>query len=225
MIFHHELLEFHKLKQISSDAGRKYETPTGERYPSVTTVIGAMSDKSGLGEWRKRVGYAESIKIGQQAAKRGSAMHKMCEEYLANLAVEKDEHMLGLNREMFESIRPLLDAHVTKVHGIEFPVYSHKLKTAGTVDFFCEWDGKKTILDFKTSSRAKAESWIEGYFIQATIYVMCLWEIYGIKVEQIAVLIAVEHDRPQLFVKDPMDYMPRALHMFKEYHAGRRVNG
>lgn len=225
MLFRHEPIEFHRLRQINTAAGRRYETPTGLLYPSVTTVIGAMSDKSGLETWKKRVGHAEAAKIGAQAAKRGSTMHKMCEEYLMNHPVAEDPHPLGLNRAMFESIRPLLDAHVTAVYGIEFPVYSHRLQTAGTVDFFCEWDGKKTVLDFKTATRAKKEEWIESYFIQATVYVMCLWEIYGIQVEQIAVLVAVEHDEPQLFLKDPMDYMPRALQMFKDYQVGIRPSG
>lgn len=218
MLFRHEIFEFHKLKQINSPAGRKYETPTGQSYPSVTTVIGEMSDKSGLDAWRNRVGHAEAKKIGAQAAKRGTTMHRMCEEYLMNQEVSPDNHMFGLAETMFKSIQSILDKHVSVVHGIEFPVYSHRLKTAGTVDFFCEWDGKKTILDFKTSTRTKQESWIENYFIQATIYVMCLWEIYGIRIDQIAVLIAVEHDQPQLFIKDPMDYMARAHKMFKDYH-------
>ena len=55
-------------------------------------------------------------------------------------------------------------------------------------------------------------------------HAMCLWEIYGIKIEQIAILIAVEHDQPQLFIKDPMDYLPQALQMFRDYHAGIRPN-
>lgn len=220
MLFVHEPFEFHKLKRIDTPAGRRYCTPAGAVYPSVTTVLSAMKDQSGLKAWRERVGEAK--KIGAQAATRGTHMHRMCEEYLLNHPVGPDPHPLGLNRAMFESIRPILDAHVTKVHGIEFPVYSDRLQTAGTVDFFCEFDGKKTVLDFKTSTRAKREEWIESYFIQATIYAMCLWEVYGIKVEQIAILVAVEHDEPQLFVKDPGEYISRAIRMFKDYHAGIR---
>lgn len=220
MQFRHELIDFQRIKQINSPAGRVYETPSGLKYPSVTAVLGAMKDQTGLNEWKNRVGYAEANKIMRRAGSQGTEMHRICENYMLNR-----DPGLGTNfvaNEQFQNIKGILDEHVTTVYGVEFPVYSHKLKTAGTADFFCDWDGKKTVLDFKTSIKTKREEWIEDYFIQATVYAMCLWEIYGIKVEQIAVLISVEHDQPQLFVKDPLDYIQRAVEKFRDYHAGIR---
>lgn len=222
-MFRHELMEFHRLKQINSPTGRRYETPTGLSYPSVTTVLGAMKDMTGLNQWKNRVGHAEANKIMRRAGSQGTAMHDMCERYLLNQPINMGNNFVA--NQQFEAIKGILDEHVTTVFGTEFPLYSHRLKTAGTCDFFCEWDGKKTVLDFKTSIKTKREEWITDYFVQATVYAMCLYEIYGVKIDQIAILISVEHDQPQLFVKDPLDYIQRALKTFKDYHAGIRPNG
>ena len=56
------LLELPKLVRIDGEK-RHYQTPTGEKYPSVTTVISAMSDKSALIAWRKRVGEEEANRV------------------------------------------------------------------------------------------------------------------------------------------------------------------
>ena len=58
-------------------------TPTGEMYPSVTTVLGSR-DKSWLYEWRKKVGEEEANRISQRAANRGTRLHKICEDYICN---------------------------------------------------------------------------------------------------------------------------------------------
>lgn len=219
------LYEFSELKQITNETGRKYVLPTGESYPSVTTVLGAMDPdkKAGLKRWEDNIGKEEADKITKAAAKRGSLMHNMCENYLLNKPIPEDDHPFNLNKEMFLSLKPIIDKNVDEVYGVEFPLYSHRLKTAGMCDFFCLWEGKKTILDFKTSGRQKKEEWIQNYFTQETVYAMCLWETYNIKVDQIITLIAVEHDRPQIFVKDPLDYVQRAVKIFKDYHSGIRA--
>ena len=46
-----------ELKSVTSPDGKRvYQTPSGEKYPSVTTILSARGDKSKLFEWRKRVG-------------------------------------------------------------------------------------------------------------------------------------------------------------------------
>ena len=62
-MFKHELFERFELPSETINDCRYYTTPTGEKYPSVTTVIGKYSDKRGLYEWRKRVGEAEANRI------------------------------------------------------------------------------------------------------------------------------------------------------------------
>ena len=51
-------------------------------FPSVTSVLGDTSDKSGLDAWRNRIGHQKADQIGQDAANRGTVMHRLCEIYL-----------------------------------------------------------------------------------------------------------------------------------------------
>ena len=53
-------------KQI--DGKRKYMTPDGGAVASVTTILDATSDKTGLIAWRKRVGETKAREITTEAA-------------------------------------------------------------------------------------------------------------------------------------------------------------
>ena len=48
--------EFPRIKRTTNDQGiRVYQTPSGESYPSVTTVTGLLA-KEAIKKWRERVG-------------------------------------------------------------------------------------------------------------------------------------------------------------------------
>ena len=53
--FNHDLIEIEQLVQINEDGKRHYETPNGNKYPSVTTVLAVLS-KAAIQEWRNRGG-------------------------------------------------------------------------------------------------------------------------------------------------------------------------
>ena len=214
-IFKHELYEFEELEAVMDESrgGRVYITPTGERYRSVTTLLGRLSKKS-IMEWRKAVGEEKANKISSQAARRGTSLHQICEDYVGN---EPDYLKKKLPNvvSMFKDIQPLIDKHITAVHGIEIPLYSHKLQTAGRCDLFCSFDNVPTILDFKTSSKIKKKEWITSYFMQATCYAMMVYERKGIKVPQLAIMIAVENEEPQLFVEQTETYLAETYKFFQ----------
>lgn len=226
-MFEVDLIDRQLIEQVNGPAGRRYKTPTGEFYPSVTTIIGAMSDKSGLEQWKKRVGEKEAKAIGFRAAKRGRNMHGMCEDYLMNLPIRKDEDIFGQNRQMFEAIKPILDREIKVVKGVELSLYSHRLQTAGQTDLFAEtYDYGDEIIDFKTSTKPKREEWIEGYFIQTAIYAMMLYELYGIQTKTASIIIAVEEDfSAQHFRVNIRPYVDKAYKMIKAYHRGERPFG
>lgn len=214
-IFKHELYEFEELQAVmdESKGGRVYITPSGERYRSVTTLLGKLS-KKGIMEWRKAVGEEKANKISSQAARRGTNLHQICEDYIGN----KDDYLknkLPNVVSMFKDIQPLIDQHITAVHGIEIPLYSHRLQTAGRCDLFCSFDNVPTILDFKTSSKLKKKEWITSYFMQATCYAMMVYERKGIKVPQLAIMIAVENEEPQLFVEQTETYLSETYKFFQ----------
>lgn len=214
-IFKHELYEFEELQAVmdESKGGRVYITPTGERYRSVTTLLGKLS-KQGIMEWRKAVGEEKANKISSQAARRGTNLHQICEDYIGNKPEFLKDKLPNVVS-MFKDIQPLIDQHITSVHGIEIPLYSHKLQTAGRCDLFCSFDNVPTILDFKTSSKPKKKEWITSYFMQATCYAMMVYERKGIKVPQLAIMIAVENEEPQLFVEQTETYLTQTYKFFQ----------
>lgn len=183
---HHE---FGELKRIDSDAGRVYETPTGLCYPSVTAVTGLLS-KDSIMEWRKRVGEAAANKISQKASKRGTAIHGLCEDYLNGKPLD----MNPFDHEMFTSIKPHLDA-IDNIHALESKLYSDHLQVAGTVDCIGEYEGRLSVIDFKTSSRVKSSEDISNYFMQCSAYAVAFEERTGIPVSRLTIIMGVDdHD-------------------------------
>lgn len=209
-MFTHQTIPFDDLKTVTIDGKRFYQTPEGNTYPSVTSVTGLYNKKEIL-EWRKRVGEAEANRISTKASSRGTRVHKLCEDYLNN-ELNTDRYMPD-SVGMFKSIQPIIDQYVDNIHAIEAPLYSDHLKVAGRVDCIAEFDGKLAIIDFKTSSRQKSEDKIQNYFMQCAAYAVMFEERTGIPVPRIAIVIAVDSDHPQVFVKKRNDY----IGMFKTY--------
>ena len=69
---------------------RFYVTPDGNKYPSITTVLSGRA-KEGINAWRQRVGEAVANNIMRTAAKRGTAVHELCENYLNNEELKNQE--------------------------------------------------------------------------------------------------------------------------------------
>lgn len=214
--FEHDFFSAVELTESYKDGKRFYKTPSNNLYPSVTTVLGESMDKTGLQEWVKRVGKEEADKIKTSAANRGTKVHKICEDYVLN----KEEFLKGQmpsNVSLFKQIQPYLDDYLTKVHGVEIPLYSDFLQTAGRCDLVCKMHDCYTIVDYKTSTKPKKEEWIENYFLQLTTYAMMTEELYKVPIKYIIVLIAVEDDNLQFFVKDPKKYKDKVTEIFRNY--------
>lgn len=215
--FKHDLLEEHKLKRVEVDGKRRYLTPSNESYPSITTILSSLS-KEGIKRWIQKVGKEEAEKIKTKAASRGTRVHKLCEDYLWN----KDDYLnkaMPTTVEQFKHIQSYLDKHVELVRGIELPLYSDELKVAGTCDLFCTMHGTPVVVDFKTSSKIKKEEWIEGYFLQSTAYALMIEERYNIKVPAICIVISVEDEGLQTFIKNTSEYVDKTRAVIQSYHA------
>ena len=203
---------------------RFYKTPEGFLYPSVTTIT-SQHGKDKIIEWRKRVGEEEANRISTKASNRGTKVHKICENYLNNEEDYARTNPAHIHKTMpdtiamFKSLQPLLDEHVNNIHALEIPLYSHHLKVAGRVDCIAEYDGKLSIIDFKTSSKLKEESWIKGYFMQCSAYAVMYEERTGIPVSQIVIMIAVDSEHPQVFIKKRNDYIKDFISYREAYDA------
>lgn len=165
-----------------------------------------------LAKWRKKVGNDKADQISLQARNRGTAIHKLCEKYLLG-DKEYARGAMPINLADFQAIRDHLDRNISIINGIELPLYSYKLMAAGTADLLCNWNGIKSVVDFKTSRRVKKKEDILGYFVQAACYGMMASEMY-IPVEQIVVIVIIDHSEPKIFVENIDDYKELVQEIF-----------
>lgn len=208
MKFNHVKLEgvVPKLQQVNEEGTRYYVTPEGNKYPSITTVLSAYNIKE-IMAWRKRVGDEEANKISRQASSRGTRIHTLCEQYLDNKELT---FKTPLDTETFNRFKPVLH-RINNIYAQEIRMYSDHLRIAGTVDCVAEFDGKLSIIDFKTSKRLKNEEDIENYFMQVSGYAVMFEERFGIPVNRVVVAIAVDDQDPQVFISKRDTYISNLL--------------
>ena len=196
------------LEAETTENGRIYKTPTGNSYPSITTVLSKSSDKTALIEWRKRVGDQEADRITKKSANRGTKLHLTCEKYLLNELTDfKIKTLMPDVKDFFLQLKPHIDKNVGDVYGLEQALYSDRLGIAGRTDCIAEWNGKLSIIDYKNARKEKEEEWIQGYFIQCSAYALMFEEITKKQIEQIVVLIANEEGNPQIFEREKTKYI------------------
>jgi ATP-dependent exoDNAse (exonuclease V) beta subunit len=185
--------------------GRFYQTPSGGVYPSVTTIL-APHSAEGIQKWRKRVGDEEADRISLQARTRGTMVHLIAEKYLKQEDISTELASLDkLNLRNFKKFKGLLD-RISGVRFLEHPLYSDRIRIAGRVDCIADFDGTLSIIDFKTSRRRKVLSYIESYFMQGTAYALMAEERLNLVIRNIAILISVDADTPQVFTGKPKYY-------------------
>ena len=208
---------FESLPTENIDGKRYYITPTGEKYPSVTSVTGLLN-RDGIKKWRKRVGEKTANKISTQAARHGTSAHQLFEDYIRNDNFEeKFKGAMPTTQQAFISLEKELN-QIGIVHGLESPLYSHNLQLAGRVDCIAEYDGKLSVIDFKTSAKPKKEEWIQNYFIQETAYAKMFEELTGETIHTIITMIAVGNGSSQLFIEQPSDrYVDQLQELRSQY--------
>ncbi len=121
---------------------RFYQTPDGQKYPSVTTVTGLLT-RDQIKLWRERVGEEVANKISSVAARRGTKMHSLFEQYLR--AEEELVFENILDESMFKAVQPVLDDIIPVA--LEAGMYSDSLQMAGQVDCIGFWDNELCIID------------------------------------------------------------------------------
>ena len=202
------------MRTENKNGKRHYVTPEGELYPSITTILGEFS-KASIQEWRKRVGETEANKISGKASRRGTSVHSVCESYIKN----EDGYFDGQTPniiELFKTIEPFLE-RIDNVHGVELALYSDHFGVAGRTDLIAEFDGKLSVIDYKTSNRTKKKDWCESYFAQCAFYAISYEELTKIPVPQVVVIIAVDNEQPQLFVENRDDWIDKIWEAKKLY--------
>lgn len=211
-MFNHIHHDIAKLRRVDSPAGRVYQTPSGRAYPSVTAVTG-LHGKDAIMAWRKRVGEEEANRVSRRATTRGTRVHSLCEDYISNKPVSADL----FDQEAWQSLVPELDK-INNIHCLETQLYSDHLEVAGTVDCIAEYNGKVSVIDFKTSKRVKKKSDIHSYFMQTSAYAVMFEERTGIPVSRLVILMTVD-DEPEasVFVEKRDDWIDQFIDLREAY--------
>jgi hypothetical protein len=212
---HHDIPKLER--DTAPDGSRVYKTPSGRAYPSVTTVTGQYN-KAAIIEWRNRVGEAEANRISSTAAKRGTRVHTLCESYLNNEFVEPNM----FDAETFKAIKPYLN-NIQDIHCLETPLYSDHLEVAGTVDCIAKYNGKMSVIDFKTSKRKKSRDDIHNYFMQCSAYAVAFEERTGVPVGKIVIIMAVDDDDTIIFEENRDDWINGFISLRKDYKSWKGI--
>jgi len=194
------------------DGKRYYTTPNGIKLPSVTTVVGAQS-KQAIMEWRKRVGDEEANRVSRIATGRGTSVHSLCEKYLNNEPIGTP---MPDALEMFQSIKPYLN-NISDIHYQEVALWSEKVGLAGRVDCIGHYEGKLSVIDFKTSKRIKTREDILSYFWQTCAYSLMYEELVGLPIHNLVIIMAVENDKPLIFKEKTRDHVEGLVDAIKYY--------
>ena len=197
--------------------GLRHYTVDGETrpLPSVTTILGetkSKRDREGIERWIKKVGQVEADRVKNEAANRGTAMHKYLEDLIRGTR-SMDLTTLGQQAQTMAEIiveRGLND--VDEVYGIESTLYYPELY-AGSVDLVGRYDGKISIIDFKQTNKPKQREWIGDYFQQMGAYGMAHDAVYGTTIEQGVIMMCSKDGFYQQFVIEGEEFRD-AKHKF-----------
>ena len=239
------------IKRVEHNGLRYYEVTSDDGnvigvYPSITTVLGETTDKSGLDKWKKRVGEAEAKRISELSMNRGTVMHRLIELYKATKG-DKKERLNKLKEiastdeetqqfsgeengaiwlaggwEMFMKFYFNSSQYFDRIDEVisaEVFLWSQQ-GYAGTVDNISKiTDGRTLVIDYKNSRRPKRDAWVQDYFVQGSAYFIAHWERSGNRPDGVEIWIANEEDSiPQTFSLTVED----VKHYFTEFK--RRLN-
>ena len=192
---------------------RLYLAPDGSKFPSVTTVLGILSEDA-IRAWRLRVGEEEANKVGHRASNRGTAVHSIIEGYLKN---EPTDDYLPHIKQSLQNLRPILDRSIGKIFGLEVALFSRHLGLAGRCDCVAEFDGVPSIVDFKTSKRVKKKENISNYFAQMSAYAIMFEERTGMPITNTVIVMDVDDNEPLVFKEHRDNWTKLLIDTKKEY--------
>ena len=207
-----------KLEQVEIDGVRHYIAEDGSietPYPSVTTVLSVdPSKKEGIQKWRERVGEEEANRVSHMATQRGTAVHQIMEDWI--LGQEPKTKPMPVHIETAQGLKDFANRYINNIRMVEGQLFSHYLRTAGTVDLVAEWEGEMAIIDWKTSNYAKKRDHITSYFMQEAAYAVMFEERTNIPVTKLVTLVAY-NGGTQMFVEKRDDWIGKFIELREMY--------
>ena len=178
------------------------------KLPSVTTILGqtkAKRDREALEAWKKKVGDAEAERIKNEAAARGTAMHKYLENYILD---QKSMDLTTTGQEAQRMAEIILEKGLndcSNVYGVEAVLYYPELY-AGSCDLVASYNGKLAIIDFKQTNKPKQREWVGDYFLQMAAYGMAHDVVYNTAIELGVIMMCSKDGYYQQFVIEGSEF-------------------
>jgi len=193
----HFKYSYPNLERVEENEMRFYKDSNNDLVPSVTTVLDATGDKSGITQWRRKVGQAQADAIVQESTLIGSAVHEAIENYLlgeswSNFTEDRNGFLAKSISSKF--ISSCLNG-IDEVWGLESGLILDGLY-AGTADCIGVYKGLPAIIDFKTAKKLKRKDWIEDYFLQCSAYANAHNVMFETSINDLVILMV---DRDLLF--------------------------
>ena len=190
-MFNHLECDLPKLDRETVDGVRYYKVPDNDELLKLVSITSVTShfNKEIFANWRKKVGNEEADKITKAATRRGTDMHTLTEYYLKN---DNLPDVPPISEFLFKIAKPKLNL-INSIYTLEGSLYSKQLGIAGTVDCIAEYNGELSIIDFKTSKKPKPREWVEHYFVQAMAYGCMFYELTGISIKKLVIIMACEN--------------------------------
>jgi len=187
---------------------RHYELGT-EKLPSVTTILAATQSeekRAGLEAWKNRVGEVEATRTKDQAAERGTAMHRILESYILG---QNHLDLTDIGQNAHTMAQQIIDnglKDLTEIWGSEVTIHYPGLY-AGATDLAGIFNGSESIIDFKQSNKPKRKEWITDYFLQLGAYAMGHNTVYGTKIDRGVVLMCTKDNLFQRFEVEGQEFV------------------
>lgn len=201
---------------------RFYETPSGQFYPSITTVLGGTVPEEkaeSLRRWQMSLGMDEAQRRTQEAADRGTAVHLLAERYLKKeVLVPAGETFSESDMRSFSALKLKLN-RIEEVWGQEVALASDLLQLAGRCDVIGVYKGKPSIIDFKTSTKIKGKDRIGDYNLQLCAYSIMHNEMFGTEITDGVILMTSDGGFPQEFCVNLLDYVEPLVARIDEFYA------
>ena len=209
--------------------GERHYLAGSEKLPSVTTILSGTQDPdkaSSLQAWRDRVGEANAVKIVDEAAARGTAMHKILERYVDESGY-LDMTKVGLNaHNMAIKIIERGLCNITEYYGIECTLHYPGLY-AGQADMVGVHKGEDAIVDFKQTNKPKKEEWITDYKLQLAAYAMAHDYMHKTTITKGVIMMCSKDNYYQEFIvkgEEFKNYKHKWLGKVSDYYERRTNN-
>ena len=195
----------------------------GIPLPSVTTILQATQSqekRESLRKWKERVGSEQAESIKQQAASRGTNMHRHLEKYILGEGHADLTEEGKLAKTMADVIISQGLGDMSEVWGSEVTLHYPGLY-AGQTDLVGTYDYEDSIVDFKQSNKMKRKEWVEDYFMQLAAYAMAHNTVYKTEITQGVILMCTprgEFQKFQVKGKEFIKYQHQFIKKVDQYY-------